>query len=96
MAEKPWEASPLERKVITYSCIALAGATIGFLGGVSYGQGLLEPISIMEQKLNDDQYPDLSIIDKELNRIEYVGSAGGSYTDANPDKSITCVIHSSD
>ena len=84
MTEKPWEASPLEGKVITYGCIALAGAAIGFLGGVGYGKWLSEPISVMEQKLNDDQHPALSIIDKELNRATYLGTAGGDYRKLTP------------
>ena len=45
--KKSGEESPLERKVITYGCIALAGATIGFGLGIGYGKWLSELILVV-------------------------------------------------
>lgn len=88
---QPGEITPPQRKAITYCSIALLGAVMGFMGGMSYQQWLSQPISAIEQKLNEDEIPDVSVLDRELNRTDYIGTSRGMYkirlpaTPASPD-----------
>lgn len=75
--------SPYQRKVIGYTGFALAAALAVFAAGIEYGQWLVSPISVLEQKLNEDDLPDLRILDRELNSREYVGTPDGTYQQKN-------------
>ena len=74
--------SPLEKKIrlgLIIGSATLVGACFGFLYGAHYGRWSSQPIRIIEQNIDDDQIPDLSIADRELNRRRYVGTPGGEY-----------------
>lgn len=77
--KKPEDLPYVGRVILTSSCVALAAAIAGFGAGISYGKWLSEPISVMEQNLNEDQVPDLSTIDRELDRKDWLGTGGGNY-----------------
>ena len=74
------ELSPRGRKTVTYCSIALLGAVMGFAGGMSYQHWLSQPISALEERLNEDEIFHISVLDRELNRTVYIGTAQETYT----------------